>query len=378
MKKAIVSVTNDLSTDQRVDKVCLFLTKLGFEVILIGRRKRNSLQLEKRQYKTERMLLLFEKGPLFYAEYNIRLFFLLLRTKADILVSNDLDTLLANYIAKFFKRCDLVYDTHEYYTGTPELANRPFVRDIWKRIEKFIFPKLKNVFTVNQSIAYLYKSEYGIELKVARNIPSKSLKEKLNFNIDKEKKKIELGLPLNKKIILLQGAGINIERGAEEAVLAMKYIDETILLIIGDGDIIHLLKKMVKENNLSEKIIFIDKLPYLKLLEYTILADIGLTLDKDTNINYRYSLPNKLFDYIYCEVPVLASSLIEIKNIIEKYNIGEIIESHEPQHISLKIKGMINDKDKLKKWKENLKIASNELCWENEEKELLKVYSQYA
>ncbi|MFA6923113.1 MAG: glycosyltransferase [Bacteroidales bacterium] len=377
MKKAIVSVTNDLSTDQRVDKVCLFLTKLGFEVTLIGRRKKNSLQLEKRQYKTERMLLLFEKGPFFYAEYNIRLFFFLLRTKSDLLVSNDLDTLLANYFTKLIKRSDFVYDTHEYYTGTPELANRPFVRSIWKRIEKSIFPKLKYVFTVNQSIADLYKSEYGIELKVVRNIPSKSLKEKLNFNISQEKKKSEFGLPVNKKIILLQGAGINIQRGAEEAVLAMNYIDEAILLIIGDGDILHLLKKMVKENNLTKKVIFIDKLPYLKLLEYTILADIGLTLDKDTNINYRYSLPNKLFDYIYCEVPVLASSLIEIKNIIEKYNIGKIIETHEPQHIASKIKSMLNNNGNIKKWKENLKIAANELCWENEEKELLKVYSQY-
>ncbi len=323
------------------------------------------------------MLLLFEKGPFFYAEYNIRLFFLLLGTKADLLVSNDLDTLLANYLAKIIKRCGLVYDSHEYYTGTPELTNRPFVRGIWKRIEKSILPKLKYAITVNRSIADLYQSEYGVELKVVRNIPPKSLKEKLNFNIDKEKKRNELGLSSNKKIILLQGAGINIERGVEEAVLAMKYIDEAILLIIGDGDVFLLLKKIVEENNLSEKVVFIDKLPYLKLLEYTMLADIGLTLDKDTNINYHYILPNKLFDYIYCEVPILASSLIEVKNIIEKYNIGEFIESHEPQHIAAKIKSMLGSDENIKKWKENLKIAADELNWENEEKELLKIYSQF-
>src|ERR1051326_7175614 len=128
-KKIILSVTNDLTSEQRVHKVCLFLLKLGFNVILVGRQRRKSLPLESRPYKTKRMFLLFEKGPLFYAEYNLRLFFYLLFHKADVLVSNDLDTLPANYLASTLKGNKLVHDSHEYRSEehTSELQSHSFI-----------------------------------------------------------------------------------------------------------------------------------------------------------------------------------------------------------------------------------------------------------
>jgi hypothetical protein len=170
-KKVILSVTNDLTSEQRVHKVCLFLLKKGFEVTMVGRLRRKNLPLEKRPYATKRMFLFFERGPLFYAEYNFRLFFYLLFHKADVLVANDLDTLLANYIASKFKGSVLVHDSHEYFTGVPELEGRNFAKGMWKRIERWIFPKLRSIYTVNGSIASLYKEEYGKEVKVVRNFP---------------------------------------------------------------------------------------------------------------------------------------------------------------------------------------------------------------
>jgi hypothetical protein len=143
-KRAIVSVTNDLYTDNRVNKICLFLVEEGYDVLLVGRLRKNSLPLASRAYKTKRLKLLFDKGPLFYASYNLRLFFLLLVQRADVLVANDLDTLLANFVAKKFKpSTKVVYDSHEYFTEVPELTKRPRIQRFWLGIEKFIFPKLK-------------------------------------------------------------------------------------------------------------------------------------------------------------------------------------------------------------------------------------------
>ncbi len=358
---AIISVINDLVTDQRVDKTALVLTDAGYNVLMVGRRKADSMQMPERVYRTHRMRLLWEKGPLFYAEYNLRLFFFLLGNRCKLLVSNDLDTLLPNYLIHKLFRTPIIFDSHEYFTGTPEVIHRPFVRNVWKRIERSIVPKLRYCITVNDSIAGLFREEYGINFHVIRNIPAKR-------RIDSMPTREELGLPSDKKVILLQGAGINIQRGAEEMVTAMQYLDGILLLIIGGGDVLPVLKEIAGRLKLEDKVLFIPKLKPEKLAGYTALADLGLTLDKDTNINYRFSLPNKLFDYIHAGIPVLASPLPEIRKIIEQYGIGGFIQNHDPQHIAQRIQEIFRDTEQYRKWKENLQKAASELTWDHEKK----------
>ena len=76
-QRIVVSVSNDLSTDQRVRKMCASLQERGYDITLLGRLKRDSLPID-RPYKVKRFPLAFEKGALFYASLNMRLFFYLL------------------------------------------------------------------------------------------------------------------------------------------------------------------------------------------------------------------------------------------------------------------------------------------------------------
>lgn len=369
MKRAFVAVSNDLVVDQRVHKVCMTLHSLGFFVVLVGRKQRKSLPLKERAYSTKRMRLLFEKGPLFYAEYNIRLLFFLLFQRADLLVANDLDTLLGSYVVSMFKGIPLIYDNHEYFTGVPELRDRKRTRDIWKKIESFIFPKLKYVFAVNQSIANLYQEEYNVNVKTVRNV--RPYEEPMHSKTRKE-----LLLPENEKIILYQGA-VNVDRGLEEAVMAMQYVRGAVLLIIGDGDILDQLKESTQRLPWKHKIIFKGRIPFEQLREYTLNADIGISVEKDTSLNYHYCLPNKFFDYIHAELPVLASPLVEILRIFSKYEVGELLKNHHPEHIAEKINDMLVNEQKLPVWKKNCRLAAKEYCWQHEEKEWIALCQQF-
>ncbi len=343
---------------------------MGFDVVLVGRKFKNSLSVAGRPYKTKRMRLVFNKGPLFYAEFNIRLLFYLLFHKFDVLTSNDLDTLLPNYLAARIKGKPVVYDSHEYFTEVPELVNRPRVQKIWRKIEEFIFPKLGDVFTVNDSIASLFEKKYGKRPYVVRNVPYFG-------KVKKEKSRKELGIPDDKFILILQGAGINIHRGAEEMVDAMQYIDNAVLLIVGGGDVIDILKEKAEKPEIKGKVIFKNRQPYDDLMQFTVNSDMGLTLDKSNNINYQYSLPNKLFDYIKAGIPVLASDLLEIKTIIKKYNIGDFIPDHKPEKIAGKVNEIINNKKQFEEWKANTAIAFKKLNWQKESETIKKVYTKY-
>lgn len=362
---------NDLVSDQRVDKTCRVLTELGFKVLLVGRVRKNSPPLPDRNYQMHRMRLFFDKGPFFYAEYNIRLLFFLLSRKCQLLVANDLDTLLPNYIIHRLKKAQLVYDSHELFTETPEVIHRKFVRNVWLRIERSIFPRLNDALTVSDSIAGIFTERYGIPVTVVRNIPP-------SRNFTKRLSRSDLGLPENKKILVMQGSGINIQRGAEELIESMQYLDGHYLLIIGGGDVMEQLKALASSLNLADRIQFIPRLPVDQLYQYTMNADLGISIDKDTNLNYRYSLPNKLFDYIHAGVPVLTSSLVEVKKIVDQYDIGITLDDHAPEHIAGKVKIALSDEKQIDKWKENLKFATSELNWTKEKLKLEAIFVKYA
>ena len=356
MKRIIVSVTNDISTDQRVDKVCCTLLKEGFEILLIGRKLKSSNPLN-RNYNTKRINLIFNKGFLFYAEFNFRLFFILLFSKKDILLSNDLDTLLANYLVSILQKKKIVYDSHELFPEIPELVNKPFVKRCWSRLETWILPKLKNTYTVCDSISEFYNKKYNSNFKTIVNLPINKKLEFGNFSFQTKEK----------KIILYQGA-VNIGRGLELIIDTMEFLDNCFLIIIGNGDIYEELTQKVN-SNLNKKIRFLGKISPKELQKLTPLANLGLSIEEDLGLNYRFALPNKIFDYIQAEVPILVSNLPEMKEVVVKFRVGQIVEQRTPEVLAKQITKLLE-----KDFSKELKKAMKELIWENQEEKLLEIF----
>jgi glycosyltransferase involved in cell wall biosynthesis len=313
--------------------------------------------------------MFFKRGFLFYKFFNIRLFFYLLFNKYDLLVANDLDTLLPNFLVSKLKKLPLVYDSHEYFTGVPELNNRQFVKGVWTLMEKMIFPFLKNVITVSEPIASMYEGLYHVKPLVVRNL-SKNADNIIPFT------KVETGIDLNSCVIIMQGTGINIDKGAEELIDAVKISEGVTLFIVGSGDVIVNLKAKVSNIGITDKVRFVPNVSWENLIRYTKSADIGMCLEKDTNLNYRYSLPNKLFDYISAGIPVICSNLPETRKIIDEYDCGIVIDNVTPEYISIAIKELATNPAKLTELKRNAIHASSILNWENESKKVIDLYNK--
>ncbi|HQH23476.1 MAG TPA: glycosyltransferase [Bacteroidales bacterium] len=360
---------NCICHDQRVLKIAGVVNDLGCNVTIIGRRKGDCCRESDLPFRTFRFRMLFNRGFLFYSFFNIRLFFYLLFHNYDVMIANDLDTLLPNFLVAVLKRRSLVYDSHEYFTGVPELTGRIFVTWVWKTIESYIFPRLKHVMTVSDSLALQYEKEYGIRPVTVRNCSVSSAGiEGYSGN--------ETGIKAGDLLLIFQGGGINIDRGGEELVEAMRYTSGVSLIVAGSGDVIGRLKNRVLDLELADRILFLDMMPWEELMKYTRSADAGLSLDKDTNMNYRFSLPNKLFDYISAGIPVIAGNLPEVAGIIKKYDCGIIIPEITPEAIAEAVETLKNDRELLNKLRRNVVYASEDLSWEKESEKVKKFYER--
>jgi len=363
-----ISVTNDLVTDQRVDRTAGLLSSAGAVVCLIGRILPGSPDTGIRSYRTKRLRLLVKKGPAFYAAYNTRLFFYLVsRRRISHIVSNDLDTLAACFFASRLRGATLVYDSHEYFTEVPELQGRRFVKSVWTVLEKCIVPRLKFAYTVNDSIARILQTKYGVHFHVVRNVPSLR-HESLPYSLPDEAR--------GKKIVIYQGA-VNIGRGIEEVIDAVKPLDDVVFVIAGTGDIIAGIRSRIKRDHLEHKVILTGRIKPANLHSLTSQAHLGVSCELNMGLNYFYALPNKLFSYIHAGIPVLTSAFPEMEHIVKTYSVGMTVDDPaNTARLTELLKTMLYDEARISAWKSNTLIAARELCWEKEQIKLKNIYSK--
>ncbi|MEM9985083.1 MAG: glycosyltransferase, partial [Bacteroidota bacterium] len=305
MKRITLCVTNDLSGDQRLHRICTTLHEAGYSVRLIGRRLPDSRALRPRLYQLVRFSLPFHRGKMFYLSYNVRLAWELIARPGDVIVANDLDTLLGCYLASKLRNRPLVYDSHEYFTEVPELIGRKWSRAVWLKLERLLLPKIQYAYTVNGSLAKIYRDSYDLNMQVVRNLP---------FSREPAPHQ------KREKVILYQGS-VNLGRGLETAIEAMAFLPGYHLWIVGKGDVLEQLQQRVVHLRLEQQVTFWGFKPPEELWELTPQAALGLSIEEDLGGNYHYASPNKVFDYIQAHVPVLVSDLPEMRATIEEYKV---------------------------------------------------------
>jgi glycosyltransferase involved in cell wall biosynthesis len=191
-------------------------------------------------------------------------------------------------------------------------------------------------------------------MHVVRNVPSQPRQ-------PWKSQRSKLGLDENQKYVILQGAYIDPDRGAEELVMAAQLTTKFQVIVAGSGRAMEKLKSL----DLGNKVLFKPRMPYDELMAYTASCDLGVSLDKPLHDNYTYSLPNKLFDYWQAGLPVLVSPVVEVKRLVESELTGQVIESWSPEYLVQKIEGMLSS-SQLVEWKSNAIKAAQLHCWEKE------------
>tara|TARA_B110000285_G_scaffold233997_1_gene309477 strand:- start:1540 stop:2685 length:1146 start_codon:yes stop_codon:yes gene_type:complete len=362
----VVLVSNDLAHDQRVAKTCQTLEKDGWEVFLIGRLLSDSQPMKTARLH-HRIALPFQKGVWFYASLQIALFWKLLWLPYDAIWANDLDTLLPASLMKFIRSKPVIYDSHEFFTEAAGLTGRGFQRSVWLALEAWLLPRTKAVITVNDSIADAYRERYPKSLCgrpiVVRNMPVLQPRQERDDRVWEE-----FNIPCQRPIFILQGAFLDQDRGVREAVQALRTIQQGTLVVVGAGSEFDWAQEQVA--SLRGRLHCLPKLPFESLRKLTASADIGLSLDRGVHGNYWMSLPNKLFDYIHAGIPVVASPMPEVERVVTEWNVGAIIEDHEPESIAQAIHQVLQLHHS--EWGERCDSASRHLNWEAEEPKIFR------
>lgn len=356
-KRIYFTVTNDLSYDQRMQRICGSLAAHGYVVILVGRKLKNSAALPPRSYQQKRIRCWFNKGKLFYAEYNLRLFLFLLFKRMDGVCAIDLDTILPCYYISRLKKIKRIYDAHELFTGLKEVVSRPAVLKWWTRIEKKTVPAFKWGYTVSESIAAVFKERYAVNYATIRNIP---VLEPITT------------IQSSERFILYQGA-VNEARGFENLIPAMQWVNAR-LVICGDGNYMSQLKELISRHGLDEKIELMGMLSPEDLRQFSPSAYIAVAVPENTGMNQWLALPNKFFDYIHAGLPQVTVNYPEYRQLNNLFEVALLLDDLSPQSVARSLNNLLADTVLYGKLRENCLRARQVLNWQEEEKKLLSFY----
>ncbi len=352
-KSITFAVTNDIRPDRRMIRICNTLQAADYDVTLIGRKQTRSLPLPDYAFKTHRISCIFNKGPLFYAEYNWRLRKHLVKTKPDIIGAVDYDTLKGTSEAAKKLGCKMVFDAHELFEEVPELEGRNQVKGQWLRIAKKAMPQTNVRYAVSNRVALALEKTFKQSFKVIHNYPVLTPGEPSALRDD---------------IIVYLGV-LNKGRGLEQMIKAMHQIKAK-LWIIGEGDLQETLWKLADQEGLMSKVVFKGFVPPEELPPLLQKARIGINLLDKKSKSYQFSLANKFFDYIHAGLPQVCMDFPEYRHYNDQHRVATLINDLNVHAVAYAINHLLEDRNYWFTYHTTCLEARRYWCWQNEEPKL--------
>ncbi|MFT4778548.1 MAG: glycosyltransferase involved in cell wall biosynthesis [Flavobacteriales bacterium] len=376
MKKLKVAnlVLNNFTSDNRVYKTAKSLTDFGYSVTIIALLKGDvkakdeidGIPIERIELKTMALPEGTLWGAIKYLEIIWKMVFRY--RKYDIWHCNDFEIFFMGVLAKMTRpKLKLVYDSHEYQSERYGKAG--IEKKFISRMEKLTIHKAEAFITVSAGIAEEYKRRFGVKAPcLVYNSPHYTVVSKSSVLRDK------FGIPSSSKIFLYQG-GLAVSRGMELLLETFERMNDPSLhlVMMGSGKFQPLVEKIAGR---SDVVHFHPSVPYHDLIQYTASVDVGIISTQNLCLNNWFCMPNKLFEYIQAEIPVLTNNLHDCRQIVREWKIGEVIPEYTTEDLEKSVREMAR-KD-LSQYSDGLKKAKLNFQWNTEEKKLKEIYAKLA
>ncbi len=299
----------------------------------------------------------------------------LIRMRADIYHACELTALPACYIVARLLRKPLIFEIYDLQFPIPT-TGVAFWRRVGAHLYDFLLPHCAAVIVTSPLHAREICNRYRTPaLALVRNIPKYREVQKA------DRLRRYLGLSPNTRIALYQG-NIQSDRGLDQLVQEATYLESDIVIVMmgkAMGTTQTELEARITSEGVADCVKIMPPVPHEELLEWTASADIGLIVHPpDFSLNVQTLLPNKLFEYLMAGLPVLTSDIGAVVDIVQGYDVGQVVASVEPGAIGAAINAMLADDTALHRMSQNALVAArNEFNWEKESLQLIRLYEDF-
>jgi glycosyltransferase involved in cell wall biosynthesis len=342
------------------------LVQAGYEVVLIAPHDKESENVDGVQ-----IVGLPRYRRRFYRPLNWwRILRMALKQKAGVYHFHDPELLPVGWLLKRLAGRHVIYDCHEYYAEA--MAARKWIPRIFRPLTRIVFKVFESLIASSLSAVVVVAEDQLFSFEGATPLYNFPTKEFLTASTS---------VARNKRQLICIGQ-LSRPRGAfvlVEIMRLLKHYEGVELLLLGRFDSESTkdeVQSLVADMDLPERIHFLGQIPYGDLKPYLLRATVGLVPLQPTS-QYLKGIPTKMFEYMACGLPVVASDLPLIRRFIGDLNCGLLVDPTDPQAHAEAILYLLDHPDEAQRMGENGRRAIEEKYnWDPEGRKLLRLYEE--
>jgi len=298
-------------------------------------------------------------------------FYVLLTSKYDVIYERGSIFGTGCKLGKIFK-IPCIVEVNGLMTDEQKMTG--MLRRIITKSESNTFSLADKIIVVTSKLKETLQSDYSVpENKIV--VIENGVNTDLFRPINKEDVKSDLDLDGNYHYVGFSGSFApwhGLEDLVKSAPMILKEVENTKFLLVGDGVMKEQIIQMANDLNLTDKFIFVNRVPYEEVPKYVNVFDVCVILKKKAIIGS----PLKLWEYMACGKPVIATNTQDFK-VLEEYNAGILVDSEKTEEVADAIITLLKNKELREEMGKNgRKHVVENRSWESVAREVEKVMKE--